>query len=66
MKILQRLKSPTPKVWRQLGNAFVAVSAAISGYSAYCNEPTISMISMICGVVGKFLSSFFVEDNTEV
>lgn len=66
MNILKRLQAPTPKLWRQLGNALLAVSAAVSGYTAYCNEPTIAMISMICGVVGKFLTSFFVEDTSEV
>lgn len=64
MTLFDRIKAPTPKMWRQLGNSLLAVSAAISGYTIYADQPVIATISMICGVVGKFLTSFFVEDNT--
>lgn len=64
MSIVQRFKAPTPKVWRQLGNSLLAVSVAISGYTLYADEHTVTVITMVCGVVGKFLTSFFVEDNT--
>jgi hypothetical protein len=63
MTILQRLKKPTPKVWRQLGNSLLVVSATISGYTVYADEPIVAIITMLCGVVGKFLTNFFVEDN---
>jgi hypothetical protein len=63
MSIVQRFKAPTPKMWRQLGNSLLAVSAAISGYTVYADEQVIALITMICGVVGKFLTNFFVEDN---
>ena len=63
MSLVQRFKAPTPKVWRQLGNSLLAVSAAISGYTIYADQPVIATITMVCGVLGKFLTSFFVEDN---
>ena len=66
MKLLQRLKAPTPRVWRQLGNALFGVSTIISGYTMYSDLPTVALVTMICGVVGKFLSEFFVEDNTQM
>ena len=66
MSLFQRFKAPTPKIWRQLGNGLLAVSVAISGYTIYANEEVIALISMICGVIGKFLTNFFVEDNTEI
>jgi len=65
MKILQRLKAPTPRVWRQLGNALLGISTLVSGYSMYSDHPTVALISVICGVIGKFLSEFFVENNTQ-
>jgi hypothetical protein len=64
MELLKRLQSPTPKVWKQIGNGLLAVSAAISGYSAYADQHTIAIITIVCGVVGKFLTNFSVEDNT--
>jgi hypothetical protein len=66
MNILKRLKSPTPKLWRQIGNALLIISTTITGYTAYVDEPIIATISMICGILGKIITSFFVEDNTEV
>jgi hypothetical protein len=66
MKLLKRLQAPTPRVWKQLGNGLLAISTAISGYTMYSNLPTVALISMICGVVGKFLTAFFVDDNTQV
>jgi len=62
MKLLQRLQSPTPKLWRQIGNAFLSVSTLITGYTAFIDEPTIAIISMVCGILGKVITSFFVED----
>ncbi|HMS90941.1 MAG TPA: hypothetical protein PKC87_01875 [Candidatus Absconditabacterales bacterium] len=64
MTLFDRFKSPTPKVWRQLGNGLLAVSAAISGYTMYAEQPVVAAITMVSGVLGKFLTSFFVEDNT--
>lgn len=55
---------PTPKKWRQLGDALLAISTAVSGYTIYSNEHTVALISMICGVLGKFLTNFFTEDTS--
>jgi hypothetical protein len=64
MSLIQRFKAPTPKMWRQLGNSLLAASAAISGYTMYSDQQVVALVTMICGVVGKFLTNFFVEDNT--
>lgn len=66
MKILERFKAPTPKLWRQIGNALLIISTTVTGYTAYVDEPTIGLISIICGMLGKVITSFFVEDNTQV
>ena len=65
MKILTRLKSPTPKVWRQIGNILLTISTTITGYTLYIDENTVAIISAICGILGKVLTSLFVEDVVE-
>lgn len=64
MNLITRFQSPTPKLWKQIGNALLSISTLITGYSAVMHEPTIAIISMICGILGKVITSFFVEDNT--
>lgn len=54
---------PTPKKWRQLGDALLAASTAVSGYTMLNEQPTIAFIAMMCGVVGKFLTNFFTDDT---
>jgi hypothetical protein len=66
MNMLKRLQAPTPKLWRQIGNALLIISTTITGYTAYVDEPIIATISMVCGILGKIITSFFIEDNTEV
>jgi len=67
---------PTPKKWRKLGDALLAVATviAIGGIWQYDSlkeiftpkELKIMIVSsIIFGVVGKFLTNFFKEDNSE-
>ena len=67
---------PTPKKWRKLGDAFLAVATviAIGGIWQYdslkeiftSQELKIMIVSSIVfGVVGKFLTNFFKDDDTE-
>ena len=63
-----RMKSyykPTPKKWRKIGDALLGVSliaipAELSGY------PWISISVFFIGVIGKFLTNFFSEDENQV
>jgi hypothetical protein len=66
MKLLLRLKSPTPKLWKQIGNALLSISTLITGYTAFIDEPIIAIVSMVCGILGKIITSFFVEDTTQL
>lgn len=55
--------SPTPKKWRKLGDALLAVSTTITGYAiADDMSKWISLTALGLGVVGKFLTNFFTED----
>lgn len=67
---------PTPKKWRKLGDALLAVATviAIGGIWQYdslkeiftSQELKIMIVSSIVfGVVGKFLTNFFKDDDKE-
>jgi hypothetical protein len=66
MKLLKRLQAPTPKIWKQIGNAFLIISTSITGYTAYIDQHTIAIISIVCGILGKVITSFIVEDTTTI
>ena len=68
--------NPTPKKWRKLGDALLAVATiiAIGGIWQYdslkeiftTKELKIMIVSsIISGVLGKFLTNFFKEDDKE-
>jgi hypothetical protein len=65
MNLLNRLKSPTPKLWKQIGNALLSISTLITGYTAFIDEPALAITSMVCGILGKVITSFFVEDTNQ-
>lgn len=65
MKKLNNYYHPTPKKWRQLGDALLGVSTTITGFSLYNEMKEVAFAALIIGVVGKFLTNFFV-DNTKV
>lgn len=64
MKKLHELyASPTPKKWRKLGDALLAVSTTITGYAIADDwSKWASLSALVLGVLGKFLTNFFSED----
>lgn len=52
---------PTPKKWRQLGDALLAVSTFVTASAIASNNDTIAIISLCIGSIGKFLTNFFSE-----
>ena len=63
--MLNSYKKPTPLRWRRVGDALLAVSliaipAELSGY------PWISISVFFIGVIGKFLTNFFSDDEQQV
>jgi len=67
---------PTPKKWRKVGDSLLAVASvlAIGGLWQFDNLKDIFtpselklliITSIVSGVVGKFLTNFFKEDNSE-
>ena len=57
---------PTPKKWRKLGDTLLAVSTAITGFAMYENVKWVALTALITGVVGKFLTNFFTEEEIQV
>ncbi len=62
-KMLKNYYKPTPVKWRKLGDALLAVSVAITGFAMYGNVQWVALTALITGVIGKFLTNFFKDDD---
>ena len=61
-KMKQNYYAPTPKKWRQLGDALLAVAlmgipAELAGYK------WVGLTLFALGIIGKFLTNFFKEEE---
>ena len=67
---------PTPKKWRKMGDALLAVASILSIGGLWqfdnlkdvftSNELKVMIVlSIVLGVIGKFLTNFFVVDITQ-
>lgn len=63
MKSLSKYYSPTPKKWRKLGDSLLAVSTMVTTYAIAEEMKALSLIALGIGVIGKFLTNFFTEDD---
>ena len=72
-ELMKRYWTPTPKKWRRIGDSLLAVSTvlAIGGLWQFDNLKDVFtpielkvmiVLSIVLGVVGKFLTNFFKED----
>jgi len=57
---LRHYAKPTPRKLRRLGDGLLLVSSIITNENIAVN-PTIASVTLICGVLGKFLTNFFSE-----
>ena len=64
-KMLKNYYKPTPVKWRKLGDALLAVSVTITGFAMYENVQWVALTALVTGVIGKFLTNFFKEDDTQ-
>lgn len=64
-KMLKKYYKPTPKKWRQLGDALLGVSTTITGFAIIEDYKWIAFSALILGVIGKFLTNFFSEDEKQ-
>ena len=58
----ENFNAPTPCKWRRLGNALLGVSTMITGMAIVGDEKWVAELALFTGVIGKFLTDFFVEE----
>jgi hypothetical protein len=61
-KAQERYFSPTPKKWRKLGDALLAVSTTVTTYAIVEEYKWIALAAVLLGAVGKFMTNFFSEE----
>lgn len=62
-KIQQMYASATPKKWRKIGDALLAVSTMITTYAIADDWSKYAQLTaLILGVVGKFITNLATED----
>jgi hypothetical protein len=63
-KLTDLYNSPTPKFYRKIGDALLGVSTIVTTY-AIAEEWSkyLQLSALILGVVGKFLTNFFSEEQ---
>jgi hypothetical protein len=61
-KLHEFYAAPTPKKWRKLGDALLAVSTTITGFAIYEDAKWVAITALVLGSVGKFLTNFFSEE----
>lgn len=62
MKTTTNYWAPTPKKFRQLGDALLAAGTAVTGWAIMDEHKVIAITALLMTVVGKFLTNFFKED----
>lgn len=63
MKIKDKYFAPTPKKWRKLGDALLAVSMYAQTQQMFTGQSDWLTVLSMAGLAGKFLTNFFSEDN---
>lgn len=55
---------PVPKKWRKLGDALLSVSTLLATYTVVDDwNKYITIAIVLTGVIGKFLTNFFSEEE---
>ena len=62
-KMINNFNMPTPKKWKRLGDALLGVSTMITGMAIVGDMKYVAEIALTTGVLGKFLTDFFVEEE---
>jgi high-affinity K+ transport system ATPase subunit B len=53
---------PTPKKWRKIGDALLAVSTTVTTYAIADDwAKWLQVVALLTGVLGKFLTNLFSE-----
>jgi hypothetical protein len=60
-KMKRKYWAPTPKKWRQIGDALLGISA-MGVPAILMNHAWIGITLFIVGIIGKFLTNFYTKD----
>ncbi len=63
MNVIKNYYAPTPKKWRKAGDALLAVALYAQTQQAFTGYSNITEIITVIGLVGKFLTNFFAEED---
>jgi len=61
MKLHEKYYQPTPQNLRKLGDALLGISTLITTSAITANNHPLAYTALAIGVIGKFLTNFFVE-----
>jgi hypothetical protein len=61
--MIKQFYAPTPVKWRKIGDALLGVSTMITGLSIAEDYKWVAIVSLALGVIGKFLTNLFTEDE---
>lgn len=64
-KHIKRYYAPTPKKWRKIGDALLAVSTTITASAIANHTDWLAYTSLALGVVGKFLTNLFTDETVK-
>ena len=62
-KHIKRYYAPTPKKWRKLGDALLAVSTTITASAIANHTNWVAYTALAVGVIGKFLTNLFTDET---
>lgn len=55
--------SPTPKLFRKIGDTLLGVGSLVTGNAIYADEKKIALAALTITIVGKFFTNMFKEDD---
>lgn len=63
---LKHFYTPTPLVWRKIGDAFLGISTALASYQALeGGNKYFVAATILTGAIGKYLTNFFTNDPAQ-
>jgi general stress protein CsbA len=62
-KAVKNLSKPTPAKWVKIGLTLTAISAAINGYGLTQGIQWVSILGLVCLVIGTVVTNMFAENQ---
>jgi hypothetical protein len=56
---------PTPVKVRKIGDTLLGISTFVAGYAITAGYKEIAIAGLVAGVIGKYLTSMFTDDNSD-